>query len=150
MVFAVNPGPDYSSNSFAAFLEEALEIGAELASNHTPVTHQINVSNNTAGLIFDPPYIVRQSIIMFGCCADISSLLERRSWRHRRIHLPPQEPQCDPIQLCRTLHALAWRIRHWLVRHYSLTSRVFFLNASLRIASPLHSVLAAAASPREN
>ena len=65
MVFAVNPGPDGSKNSFAAFLEEALEIGAELATNHTPVTHLINVSNNTAGLIFDPPYIVRQPIIMF-------------------------------------------------------------------------------------
>ena len=24
------------------------------------------------------------------------------------------------------MHALAWRIRHWLVRHYSLTPRVFF------------------------
>ena len=35
MVFAVNPGPDYSSNSFAAFLAEALEIGAELAAEGT-------------------------------------------------------------------------------------------------------------------
>ena len=72
MVFAVNPGPPGSDNSFAAFLEEALEIGAELAANETsswtkptarwsaPVTHQINVSNNTAGLIFDPSYIVRK------------------------------------------------------------------------------------------
>ena len=97
MVFAVNPGPDGSSNSFAAFLAKALEIGAELAAaNETEtttttsstdtttitssetntttttswadsaaaVTHQINVSNNTAGLIFDPPYIVRQPIVL--------------------------------------------------------------------------------------
>ena len=25
-----------------------------------PVTHYVNVSNDTAGLIYDPPYIVRQ------------------------------------------------------------------------------------------
>jgi hypothetical protein len=146
MVFAVNPGPDGSSNSFAAFLEEALEIGAELAANTTtttsssntatiasssaasptttasswaapPVTHQINVSNNTAGLIFDPSYIVRQPIIISDRCADSSSLSDCRGGRHRRVHLPSQEPQCDPVQLCRTMHALAWRIRYRLVRH---------------------------------
>jgi hypothetical protein len=38
MVFAVNPGPDGSSNSFAAFLAEALEIGAELAADVTTTT----------------------------------------------------------------------------------------------------------------
>jgi hypothetical protein len=38
MVFAVNPGPDGSNNSFAAFLAEALEIGAELAANATTTT----------------------------------------------------------------------------------------------------------------
>ena len=38
MVFAVNPGPDGSSNSFAAFLAEALKIGAELAADVTTTT----------------------------------------------------------------------------------------------------------------
>ena len=122
MVFAVNPGPDGSSNSFAAFLAEALEIGAELAAaNETEtttttsstdttttttsetnttttsswadsVTHQINVSNNTAGLIFDPPYIVSQSIILFDCFADNSSLSDCCGGGHRRVYLPSQEP----------------------------------------------------------
>jgi hypothetical protein len=110
MVFAVNPGPDGSNNSFADFLEEALEIGAELATNSTPVTHQINVSNNTAGLIFDPSYIVRQPIITFDCCANSSSLSDCRGGRYRRVYLPSQEPQRDPVQLCRTMHELAWRI----------------------------------------
>jgi hypothetical protein len=35
MVFAVNPGPDGSSNSFAAFKAKALAIGKQLASNAT-------------------------------------------------------------------------------------------------------------------
>ena len=136
MVFAVNPGPDGSSNSFAAFLAEALQIGEELQANETTITtestestetieitetietittsittstnttttttviHQINVSNDTAGLIFDPPYIVRQLIILFYCCADISSLSDCRGWGHRRVYLPSQEPQCDPVKLC--------------------------------------------------
>ena len=104
MVFAVNPGPDGSSNSFANFLAEALEIGKELAANTTsswtpPVTHQVNVSNNTAGLIFDPPYIVRQPIILFDSFADNSSLSDRRGGRYRRVHFPSQEPQCDPVKL---------------------------------------------------
>jgi hypothetical protein len=35
MVFAVNPGPDGSNNSFAAFQANALAIGKQLASNDT-------------------------------------------------------------------------------------------------------------------
>ena len=46
MVFAVNPGPDGSSNSFAAFLEEALEIGAELAAKAKP-TGSVYASNRS-------------------------------------------------------------------------------------------------------
>jgi hypothetical protein len=34
MVFAVNPGPDGSTNSFALFLKKALEIGKELAGGY--------------------------------------------------------------------------------------------------------------------
>jgi hypothetical protein len=54
--------------------------------------HQINVSNNTAGLIFDPSYIVSQLVIIIDRCADSSSLSDCRGGRHRRVHLPPQEP----------------------------------------------------------
>ena len=54
--------------------------------------HQINVSNNTAGLIFDPPYIVRQPIIISDRCADSLPLSVCRGGRHCRLHLPPQEP----------------------------------------------------------
>jgi hypothetical protein len=38
MVFAVNPGADGSSNSFANFKAEALAIGAQLAANATTST----------------------------------------------------------------------------------------------------------------
>ena len=49
MVFAVNPGPDGSSNSFAAFLEEALEIGAELAGHATTTTSSAKPSGSVYG-----------------------------------------------------------------------------------------------------
>jgi hypothetical protein len=35
MVFAVNPGPEGSNNSFADFKAKALAIGKQLASNGT-------------------------------------------------------------------------------------------------------------------
>jgi hypothetical protein len=38
MVFAVNPGPDGSNNSFADFQATALAIGAQLAANATNTT----------------------------------------------------------------------------------------------------------------
>ena len=56
------------------------------------VTYQVNVSNNTAGLIFDPSYIVRQPTILFDRCADISPLSDCRRGGHRRVYLPPEEP----------------------------------------------------------
>ena len=54
--------------------------------------HQINVSNDTAGLIFDPPYIVRQPIILSDRCADSLPLSVCRCGGHCRLYLPPQEP----------------------------------------------------------
>jgi len=39
MVFAVNPGPDGSNNSFAAFQAKALSIGKQLASNDTTASN---------------------------------------------------------------------------------------------------------------
>jgi hypothetical protein len=49
MVFAVNPGPDGSSNSFAAFLAEALEIGAELAAKATTTTSSTKPTGSVYG-----------------------------------------------------------------------------------------------------
>jgi hypothetical protein len=65
-----------------------------------PVTHYVNVSNDTAGLLYDPPYIVSQpqSLYIANRCAD-TSLSERRDWRHRLVQVPSQEPHCDPVQL---------------------------------------------------
>ena len=66
----------------------------------TPVTHCVNVSNDTAGLIYDPPYIVSQpdghyiSIVVL-----IHSCSERQAWRHCLVQVLSQEPHGDAIQL---------------------------------------------------
>ena len=65
-------------------------------------THQINVSDNNADLIFDPPYIVRQPIFHYpDRCADSLSLSFSECLRGRycRVYLPSQEPLCDPVKL---------------------------------------------------
>ena len=64
------------------------------------VTHQVNVSNNTAALIFDPSYIVRKPTIVFDRCADIPPSSDCRGGGHCRVYLPSQEPQCDSVKLC--------------------------------------------------
>jgi hypothetical protein len=65
-------------------------------------THQINVSNDTAGLLFDPEYIVRQPIRHYiDRCADglSLSLSECLCGGCRRVYFPSQEPLRDPVQL---------------------------------------------------
>jgi hypothetical protein len=46
MVFAVNPGPDGSNNSFADFQATALAIGAQLAANATNTTNTTTASGS--------------------------------------------------------------------------------------------------------
>ncbi len=53
----------------------------------TPVTHRVNVSNDTAGLIFDPPYIVRQPIKQY-----IDYFTDRLSFRPLRREISSRSP----------------------------------------------------------
>jgi hypothetical protein len=64
-----------------------------------PVTHHVNVSNDTAGLLYDPPYIVSQSRSHISTVVLIRLSSDRRAWRHRLVQVPSQEPHCDPVQL---------------------------------------------------
>ena len=102
-------------------------------------TYQISVSNDSAALLFDPSYIVRQPIFLYtDRCADglsLSLFSDCRSGRYRRVYLPSQEPLCDPIKLSRTMHALGGRIRYWLVRPQTSHTACFFLFSD---ASPHH------------
>ena len=68
------------------FLAFALLSGLALFASARPsgvsgrgvTTHKINVSNDSAALLFDPPYIVRQPISLYADrCADRLSLLFR-------------------------------------------------------------------------
>ena len=103
-------------------------------------TYQINVSNDSAALIFDPPYIVRQPIFLYADrCADGLSLpfSECLRGRYRQVYLPSQEPLCDPVKLCRAMHALRGRIRCWLVRPRILTPHDSLSDASSRHTATL-------------
>jgi hypothetical protein len=83
--------------------------------------------------------------------ADSLSLSDRRGGRYRRVHLPSQEPQRYPVELLRTMHALAWRIRYWLVRFFLSKKSVFVFSECVHyIAFLLHLELPAAASPCAN
>ena len=64
-----------------------------------PVTHYVNVSNDTAGLLYDPPYIVSQPSHFISTFVLIRLSSERRAWRHRLVQVPSQEPHGDPVQL---------------------------------------------------
>lgn len=48
MVFAVNPGPEGSNNSFSNFLAIALEIGAKLAANATNTTNATTTASGSS------------------------------------------------------------------------------------------------------
>src|SRR6267154_652112 len=63
------------------------------------VTHYVNVSNDTAGLLYDPPYIVSQSSSHYISTFVLISCSERCAWRHRLVKVPSQEPHRDPVQL---------------------------------------------------
>ena len=65
------------------------------------VTHLVNVSNDTAGLLYDPPYIVSQpnshsipTLVLI--CFNV---LDCSAWRHHFVQVPSQEPHCNPVQL---------------------------------------------------
>ncbi len=100
------------------FTSRALLSGIALyASAATAATWQVSVSNDSAGLIFNPNNIVRQPISHYiHRRADSLRLSDRRCGRRRRVYIPSQEPLRDPVQLCPAMHASFWRIRLWLVR----------------------------------
>jgi hypothetical protein len=66
-----------------------------------PVIHWVNVSNDTAGLLYDPPYIVSQPSSHYVSTVVLThaSLSDRRDWRRRLVQVSSQEPHCDPVQL---------------------------------------------------
>jgi len=51
---------DESSPLVAMLSGITLSSSAAAWHTHTTVIHHLNVSNDTAGLVFDPPYILRQ------------------------------------------------------------------------------------------
>ena len=74
---------------------------------YAPITHYVNVSNDTAGLLYDPPYVVSQpsSQLYIDSCAHMFFSSDRRDWRHHRVQVPYQEPHGDPVQLWSSMHS---------------------------------------------
>ena len=79
--------------------------------------HQIMVGNDTGGTIYNPNNIVRQLKSYLNYTIGLTVFLpECSDRRYRSICFPSQESLRDAVQLCRTMHAIGWRIRFWLVR----------------------------------
>ena len=65
-----------------------------------PVTHYIDVSNATAGLFYNPPYIVSQpSSHYISTFVLMCFFSDRQAWRYRLVQVLSQEPHGDPVQL---------------------------------------------------
>ena len=86
-------------------------------------THYVIVRNDTAGLLYDPPYIVSQP-----SSVRQASLSERRAWRRCLVQVPSQEPHCDPVPGPPRPSLLTWhslftitidyctRVQYWISR----------------------------------
>jgi hypothetical protein len=137
------------------FTSHALLSGIALyVSAASAATWQINVSNATAGLVFNPNNIVRQPNQPFSLNrrTDSLPLSDCRRGRHSRVYIQPQEPLRDPVQLCPTVHASFWRIRYWLVSlkfFFIIACHGQFIDGS-PVASLLQTEPTIAASPRGN
>ena len=140
--------------SFALLSGMVLFSSAAPWSPPAPITHYVNVSNDTAGLIYDPPYIVSQSnghYIWVVVLTHISSRAPRLETPFRSSSIPRTTLLHSPAL---THHALLFMAEPTLACASYLSKyishRVFSDMSSYHIASLLHRELVTMTSPPGN